>query len=396
MTPLRSRHADERGPIALAEKILALLDEGRFTATYKYAVLLALMDVCLENTSATGAAPEMITTRQLAEAVVDIYWPHTAPFRIAPSPKVLLQNAGRRESQAEIIRAIAVFRHRSAPDPSTPLLRARTGARAAFERLLRTVEWKLIEMPLPRLQRFGRREDRFLYSIGWDQHIRVGEVREYQKGSRSSFDNRIHLAPGVGDGLVVLNGLLRPLIHRQWAGLVARLNGLEESRLEEFLFGPRRIPLDPVRLPLQELQADRCFYCGERLRDADGYRPHVDHFVPWARYPNNAIENLVVAHERCNTNKRDHLAAADHVERWRSRFGDSSGGAGAVADIASRAGWETDPERSLGVARGVYLPLPEAFPLWLRTEMFVPCDREQVASALADSHPSPDIERPYG
>ena len=33
------------GPIAFAERLLSLLDEGRFTATYKFAVLLALIDL---------------------------------------------------------------------------------------------------------------------------------------------------------------------------------------------------------------------------------------------------------------------------------------------------------------------------------------------------------------
>jgi hypothetical protein len=31
---------------------------------------------------------------------------------------------------------------------------------------------------------------------------------------------------------------------------------------------------------LRKIASDRCFYCGERVRDAD-----VDHFVPFARYP---------------------------------------------------------------------------------------------------------------
>ena len=35
--------ADQRGAIGFAEKVLELLDEGRYTATYKYALLLALM-----------------------------------------------------------------------------------------------------------------------------------------------------------------------------------------------------------------------------------------------------------------------------------------------------------------------------------------------------------------
>src|SRR5690606_4671248 len=32
--------------------------------------------------------------------------------------------------------------------------------------------------------------------------------------------------------MIQFNGLLRPLIHRQWAGMVARLNRMEEARLE--------------------------------------------------------------------------------------------------------------------------------------------------------------------
>jgi hypothetical protein len=36
-------HVMERGAIRFAEKVLALLDEGQFTATYKYAVLLGLL-----------------------------------------------------------------------------------------------------------------------------------------------------------------------------------------------------------------------------------------------------------------------------------------------------------------------------------------------------------------
>jgi hypothetical protein len=46
-----------RGIIRFAEKIVQLLDEGGFTATYKYAVLLGLMDLCLEQSAASGAPP---------------------------------------------------------------------------------------------------------------------------------------------------------------------------------------------------------------------------------------------------------------------------------------------------------------------------------------------------
>jgi hypothetical protein len=73
--------ADQRGAIGFAERVLELLDEGRFTATYKYAVLLALIDVCLERTQASGAPPDIVTTRQLADKIVEVYWPHTVTIR---------------------------------------------------------------------------------------------------------------------------------------------------------------------------------------------------------------------------------------------------------------------------------------------------------------------------
>src|SRR5438093_6342959 len=105
-------------------------------------------------------------------------------------------------------------------------------------------------------------------------------------------DNRIHLRPGVGEALVRLNHLLRPLIHHQWAVKVATLNRLDEYQLERFLFGAERVPLERVRGPIIELQEGRCFYCAERLASRAGQTPDVDHFIPWSRYPDDGLENL--------------------------------------------------------------------------------------------------------
>jgi hypothetical protein len=221
---------------------------------------------------------------------------------------VLAQNRG---GQAEIVTLIERFRVRHAPDPTQPLSRARAAARHQYERLVAAVEWKLIEMPLPRLQVIGDTENRFLYRIGWDASVTRQHLGD------SGFDNRIQLLDGVADSLVQLSGLLRPLIQRAWAGMVAGMNrdATDEARLQEFLFGAQRISLDPVRAELRELQGNRCFYCDGRIAGpAD-----VDHFIPWARHPDNGIENLVVADPRCNGNKRDFLAAGEHVERWTQR-----------------------------------------------------------------------------
>jgi hypothetical protein len=173
-----------RGAIGFAEKVLELLEEGRYTATYKYAVLLGLIDLCLELTETSGAPPQMVTTRQLADKIVEIYWPHTLPFVGRAAPAVLKQNT---TGQAEIVSAIRQFRERHAPDPSVPRWESQRGAPQAYERLVRRVEWKLIEMPLPRLQTTGRSQRPFIYEIYWDHRIEQRQVAAYQANSAASF-----------------------------------------------------------------------------------------------------------------------------------------------------------------------------------------------------------------
>lgn len=259
---------DEIGAIGLAERILTLLDQGRFTATYKYAVLLGLMDLCLEGTSNTGRPPEMVTTWQLAAKLIELYWPHTVPYEPSSNVHVLRQNAGHAKSQAEIVASIARFRDQSASGAWAPLTRVKLEHRQAFNRLVEKVEWKLIEMPLPKLQRVGGCESRFLYEIAWADDVRYQKVRQYQRDRNGNFDNRILFKSGISESLVRLNGLLRPLIHKQWTLKVAQINGLPEARLESFLFGSTRTATESVRGPLQESQNDRCFYCEELLGTA--------------------------------------------------------------------------------------------------------------------------------
>lgn len=369
--------ADQRGAIGFAEKVLELLDEGRYTATYKYALLLALMDVCLEHTQTSGAAPEMVTTRQLADKIVELYWPHTVPFVGLVPAVVLKQNTS---GQAEIISDIRRFRTRHAPDPSVPRWESRMRSPDAYERLVRLVEWKLIEMPLPRLQIIGQSHRPFIYEIYWDQRVEQREVSRYLSGEASAFDNRVMLRPGVGEHFLQLNGLLRPLIQRRWAAMVAQLNRLEESQLEMFLFGADRARTAKIRIGLWELQGRRCFYCDALVTEPA--RGQVDHFVPWSRYPDDTLDNFVFADNRCNGCKSSSLAAADHVTRWTRRFADGSSEYAQLAGLAQSSAWDRQPERSLNVARAIYLRLPTDARLWLRGREFVPPDSSAISTAL--------------
>jgi hypothetical protein len=119
----------DRGAIGFAEKLLELLEEGRYTATYKYAVLLALLDLSLECTEQSGAPPDSFTTRQLTEKIIEIYWRQTSPFAGDGLATILRQNRG---GQAEIVTLILRFRSRHGRDPSTPIWQARTASPREF------------------------------------------------------------------------------------------------------------------------------------------------------------------------------------------------------------------------------------------------------------------------
>lgn len=345
--------------MAVVERVLQIVAEGSTSATYKYAVLLALLDVCIEQTDRRGEPPESVTTRQLAEKVVGAYWPQARPWGGEKPVALLRQNASK---GSEIVAWVRDFRTRLELGGKTvPVAQARWLDAVGWNKLLDDVEWKLIEMPLAKLQRIGGQSAQWLYSLSWDDGANAptgGQVRAYQQGRPSPFDNQVRLLPGVGRALARLHGLLRPFIHQQWAAKVASLNGLQEARLGEFLFGSERTSLEPVRGGLVELQKGACFYCGGSLLRGE---VHVDHFLPWARHPDDALANLVAADRGCNENKRDYLADHRLIGRWRERL---SGQGDALAELGAAVQWEVGEARVLGAARAIYLPLPEDTRLW--------------------------------
>ena len=351
-----------------AQRLLQLLDEGRFVATYKFAVLLGLLEVLSESVGPAGQAPATISTRRLARAVVELYWPHTRPFG-TPTAGMLRQN---QSGQAEIVGLIAAFRERTVGDATAPVSNARWAEPERFEALVRAVEWKLIEMPLGRLQLIGNQYDPFIYEPGWGELPKQSEVKS------DTFEGRLHLAPGAGDHLLRSAGLLRPLVQRTWALTVARFNGLPQAELDEFLFGASRISLAPVTAGLRELAEARCFYCNTPVRSG----AQIDHFLPWTRQIDNGIENLVFAHGTCNRDKSAFLAAEAHLERWVARIADPSASR-ALRHIADQMRWDSHPDQTLAVARSIYLKLPDGYKLWDLGKQFSSMDRDRLATALA-------------
>jgi hypothetical protein len=374
--------------VAFGERVIALLDQGRFTATYKFAVLLALLDACLEGVDADGRAPEVFHPSVLARRVIELYWPQTTPYGDPTGAEavVLRQNRG---GQAEIVALVRRFREAAGPSGRAPLARARHAAPERYERLVADVTWKLAQMPLPRLQRFGKTDTRFLYDLAWDETIARGA---FEGGG---VDPHLYLRPGVGEHLVRLAGLLRPLVQRQWAQQVVAFNRslvpalADQEDLDAFLFGAQRIDLGPVRRDLAVLQDHDCFYCRERLRGA----VDVDHFLPWARHPDDGIHNLVAAHAGCNNRKRDHLAASEHVVAWVARFTEPAMGR-ELDTVAARHRWDANAGRTLSVGRAVYLRLPDDARLWRVGDEFVPPDLDLLTEVLGGARRLAAAEEP--
>jgi 5-methylcytosine-specific restriction endonuclease McrA len=360
--------------IDVVSHVLELLQHGKRTTTYKHAVLIGLMDICLEQTDSQGWPPSMITTRQLAEKVLELYWSQVADW----DGVTLKQNKGAGRAailrQVEQLRTTAAGRIGVGAGPG----RVRLAIPGPFESAVRTIEWTLIEMPLPKLQRVGEQDTGWLYRIGWDDKCHKPTrkaVTAYQCGQQSDFDNRILLQPAAATAFVRLHGLLRPFVEEQWAMDVAALNRLEQRHLRDFLFGTSRTSLSAVAAPLLQLQRGQCFYCGGRVR-----RGQVDHFIPWARHSHNGLHNLVVAHGSCNNHKSDFLAAVEHLRRWRRRGVELEED---LAAIAADLTWNLGDRSALGAARAIYLRLPTSARLWTRDREFAVADRTAIADALA-------------
>lgn len=359
-------------PIALAERLIEVLDEGSITGTYKFAVLLALLDCCLEQAGTGGRAPDRIATRTLARRVLELYWPHTNEFSGLHGAVELRQNSS---NQAAILNRIRRFRQQHGPEHTMSVAQSEHLAAGAFSTLLDFAEWKLAEMPLPRVQYLGSRYEPFLYEIDWGatesgatitrQHFRDGAVRR-----------ELRLQPGVAGELLRLHGLLRPLIERHWATTVARFNqsAVGDYELDSFLFGRPRTPTGRLRAALRELQGNRCFYCDRPLT-----KPEVDHFLPWSRHPDDGVHNLVVADAACNRDKRRHLAATEHVAAWREHLRSQ---ATAMDELAVERHWPAHADRTLGAVRAVYLNIPEDSRLWRAVDTFVAPDLSELARIL--------------
>ena len=289
--------------MGFAERLLEVIDSGRRTATYKLALLIALLDLCARHSDRSGRAPELLYTRDIAEQVAVLYWQQVMPYLVAGAgAAVELRQITL--PRAAITAAVSGFRRAAAAAGATSWHLARQRLPTAYEAMLDQVEVTVAEQPLPRLQAVGSTDSvfPFLYELRWGprESFSVARLRRGPQGAA------VRLLPGAGDELLRLGPLVRPLIELHCTRMVAEINQVAtaELALDRHLFGSDRVlPPKALRDGMAALQHGQCFYCGA----AFGTAPEADHFIPRVRCGIDAIENLVLADRRCNNDKRDLL-----------------------------------------------------------------------------------------
>lgn len=347
-------HASPEQQLAFIAYLQRIFSEGNFVATYKCALLHAIADIAIERSAERHEreAARTIPLDELAAKFIELYWQHSLPYSATEASATLLkQSSG---CQASMLTELARLRQEG--------VRSVTALRrhSAWQPLLAQVRRILIDGPLWRLQILGGREECYLYP--------------HQKGS-----HHIRLQPGILFCLHRFYDLVVSLTRQHWLQLIIEMKGNrpligQSAGLEAFLFGSRRQGLGRVGEVLKDLQEGRCFYCRKPIHK-DG---EVDHFIPWRCYPLDLGHNFVLAHAKCNNNKRDFLAAPEHRDAWYEQ-NILTHGALLTHELAPLV--NVDAERSTAIATWAYQQaLREGSRLWCGINRFVDSATPTTAS----------------
>ncbi|NHC13736.1 HNH endonuclease [Motilibacter deserti] len=353
--------------LAVGQRLVALLSAGRRDSTLRLACALALLDAAAESGRGSPGPALPVSIDALADRVVELYWRQTRPY----AGGVLLgqgKAAGARLAVLEEVAALAADA-RAGGSETAHQAAVRLPARYAAAR--RRIALTLAQQPLTDLQTpAGLRRGSvppFLYDDSW-----LG--RKATQADLDAHDRAVVLLPGVASALVRLGPLVRPLVERSWAEHVARVNRVEAlGAVEGFLFGPDVDRLRPLAEPLADLQGGRCFSCGGPLG-----RARVEHFVPWSRFPLDAVANLVAVDERCAADRDGALPALSLVFRWHRRRG--------LYDRGELAGWPVEHARTQAVVLATYASVAAGLPLWAGRGAYEPAagsEGARVRSLLA-------------
>lgn len=305
-----------------------LLESGSYTSTYKFALLMALVNVTIES-EFHGNAALFISYEQLAEQFIKLYWNQSLPFASQDNindEAVLSQNKG---SQAVVIVKIIELQNKQ-----SNINKAKISYPNDWAKMRKAIAQNIHKNPAKFLQTPENIERTFLYS--YDEKNKDG----------------ITLNKGIAYCLAHFSGIVFKLCEQYWTDFVRdnkRNQHLfnHDTDLKGFLFDQSRQNLASLLPMLIEIQDCQCFYCAKPLKKD----MEIDHFIPWSKYPNDTAHNFVLADRSCNNAKRDYLADIPFYERWRLRNQNYNKD---ITDFALQQGFAAQLATSEQIAKWAY------------------------------------------
>ncbi len=316
--PTAERHLE------FLERIERILSRGRFTTTYKFALLLALTNIAVEQ-GTDGNDPLEVDLDDVARQFLALYWNMARPY---PRVHEILKQSTNERKPSTMISLLESASSNAAS--SYRRLRIFTQRRDA---LVIQARRTLAKDVLYRLQsvagnaKSATEDERFLYGHPPDA-AGCAKLRA------------ITLKPGIAACMRRLRGVIVAMVQARWALWIREHNAqlAADHKLESFLFGAERTDVSEYAARYYELQNGRCFYTRDRL--AAPSAGDVDHFIPWARYPFDSPFNLVLASRKVNNQFRDRLKSREDRALWAQRNEDSF----AILTSTARSGFAAAPE----------------------------------------------------
>lgn len=317
------------------QKILYL---GAFTSTYKFALLMSLARLSVEQ-GEIGTDTIKLKFTDIAQKFIELYWQQTTPYKfIHPEDEMenstgypfVLYQFKEANKQATIVRLITESRERF---KTIALLRSNQDE---WMKLSKNIINQIKKYPIKLLQNIEKEKVEFIY-----------HVDETDK-------DHIYLLPNAGYCLQQFHEIIEELCIKRWIDFLRKNKNnhivFDEDihNLEAFLFAPDRFVLKDVGRVLLPLQNEQCFYCGKKINFET---MRVDHFIPWSMYSSDTIHNFVVTDQACNSKKSNYLASKEFYEKWETRnldFGYE------IHEKLKKCGVVSDVNRSMNIAKWAY------------------------------------------
>lgn len=326
-----------------------LLEMSSYTATYKFALLMSLVNASIESGIQNDDCL-FINYHKLAENFIQLYWYQSFPYaNDMQSESVVLKqlNGG----QAAVINDIIGLR---SIEPN--INKAKLRLAKQWQELRTKVAGNIKRNPANYLQTPEKNvQSTFLY--------------DYYAHS-----NGIELKNGIAYCFSHYSVIINKLCQQYWIEFIRKNNQIlfsDKIDLQEFLFGRPRQNLSLFVPLLTELQESRCFYCDKPIKNPVK-SAEVDHFIPWSKYPNDTAHNFVLADHECNNAKRDYLAHPKFYDKWQQRnraLGQQ------IHDYAYEHNFFTNQEQSYKVGVWAYqMAIENTDLIWLPPKQLQPID----------------------